>query len=734
MPLDWLGGARRESVGDLIARKKYPQAIDRLRAQMKEAPATSAVRLQLADVLVMAGRGAEAVPILLGLSDDYAADGFNARAMAALRRVEKVDPGRADVAERLAALARGDDRPKLPLRLPSTRSAPLDLVAPAATLASPMPAPRPEPGPEAVAATLTVASRLRGAFRRLLAKGAEDDDAPPSVGKAEPRTDEAAPSDDSPEAPLAPRTEADAGEPDEVSKNGAALFARMISGRPETAPGEDTNPKIILPGESTDQPPAPPARPRAGPGEDFLSMPEAAFQERVDDLIEGLLQPDAPPPRPRGARSPEGPAPDEPPTPEPGLTSLMFDDLSPAERQAVLRGLKLCTFEPGDILVTRGEVESGLCLLTAGAVRVFTRDSEGRSRPLGRLEEGDFFGEISSLAGPTRLVTVVAASSGEMLELAQGSLDRIAEQHPRVWARMHAFARERAASRRARPAERRQTDGFGLPRPEVNPWGPRLRLRMAEAFLRAGQRREAIGVLRDLADELALHGQAEKAAALLKKIDGARAGDEAPESALARAPAGGTTTPNGRPVATADQLPQWISGLAQVTLSEAAPGETVPEVPLSTPDTLGTYRGLRDTPLFDGLSDDELWSFLKDRGLKTHEPGDILLTEGEPGDSVLVVAGGRLKIFVRNRAGRDRALREVGEGTFLGEIATLSGQPRTATVTCITSCAVLRLDKPALEELCRRHPPARKVLEEVRTRRAANPQAPLLRADAKGRD
>src|SRR2546425_9398548 len=46
-----------------------------------------------------------------------------------------------------------------------------------------------------------------------------------------------------------------------------------------------------------------------------------------------------------------------------------------------------------------------------------------------------------------------------------------------------------------------------------------MRLRLADAFLKAGKDREAAQVLVDLADDLVRRGQNEKAVALLKKVE-----------------------------------------------------------------------------------------------------------------------------------------------------------------------------------------------------------------------
>src|SRR5687768_15906265 len=105
MPLDWLNTPLDADIGDLIARKKRAKTIELLRSQLQGRMVPPVhMRLQLADLLVQAGREAEAVPVLIGLADEFAGDGFVAKAIAILKRVDKVQPGRGDVESRLAKL------------------------------------------------------------------------------------------------------------------------------------------------------------------------------------------------------------------------------------------------------------------------------------------------------------------------------------------------------------------------------------------------------------------------------------------------------------------------------------------------------------------------------------------------------------------------------------------------------------------------------------------------------
>ena len=105
MALAWLNGLRSAvDISGLITRKRCAQAIEAMRAQFKVRSPTVEMRFQYAELLVQAGRGAEAVPVLLGLADELMADGFIDRAMEAIQKVLSVDP-QADVQARLATLS-----------------------------------------------------------------------------------------------------------------------------------------------------------------------------------------------------------------------------------------------------------------------------------------------------------------------------------------------------------------------------------------------------------------------------------------------------------------------------------------------------------------------------------------------------------------------------------------------------------------------------------------------------
>jgi len=112
--------------------------------------------------------------------------------------------------------------------------------------------------------------------------------------------------------------------------------------------------------------------------------------------------------------------------------SPLFGTFSAQELLAVIRGLSLLTFEPGEIIVSEHEPGSSLFVVAAGSVRVYVRDAGASNRQVRTLEEGEFFGEISLLSGKARTATITAATPTEILELDRETLDTIVVQHPQV--------------------------------------------------------------------------------------------------------------------------------------------------------------------------------------------------------------------------------------------------------------------------------------------------------------
>jgi hypothetical protein len=273
-------------------------------------------------------------------------------------------------------------------------------------------------------------------------------------------------------------------------------------------------------------------------------------------------------------------------------------------------------------------------------------------------------------------------------------------------------------------------------------WDPRMRLRLADLLVKAGREDDAVPLLVGLADDLDRAGFPEKAIAILKKIEKLRKrGIEevnlaplrkkkpGPTPAAIAAPpdkkaAQATTAKAGRGQSL-DSFSNWMVDVVRDAVTPAAPAGPLP--PTLAP---GYTQGLLASPLFEGLSEDELYTLIRELRLLSFDPGDIIISEGEPGQSLFILTVGAVKVSVRNEHGKNVRVTDLRAGSFFGEMATVSGKPRTATVTAAQRCELLELDKPALDQIAARHPRVREVLEEIYIARATSPDVARARTGA----
>lgn len=142
------------------------------------------------------------------------------------------------------------------------------------------------------------------------------------------------------------------------------------------------------------------------------------------------------------------------------------------------------------------------------------------------------------------------------------------------------------------------------------------------------------------------------------------------------------------------------------------------------------YRlGEGRSPLFSDFSRDELIEVIRGLELRSFTAGGIVMTEGEQGDSLFILTSGTVRTFVKNQDGHNIEVRRMEEGEFFGEISLVTGKPRTATITAATTCDLLELDRPTVDDIAREHPRVLSVVEEFYQERAGSE----LERDARSR-
>lgn len=84
--------------------------------------------------------------------------------------------------------------------------------------------------------------------------------------------------------------------------------------------------------------------------------------------------------------------------------------------------------------------------------------------------------------------------------------------------------------------------------------------------------------------------------------------------------------------------------------------------------------------------------------------GDILFRQDDPGDSMYVLERGLLEVRVHGEDGETRVLDRLDAGAAVGEMALMSGRPRSADVVALVDSQLVRLSRRGFEKLADRYP------------------------------
>lgn len=91
------------------------------------------------------------------------------------------------------------------------------------------------------------------------------------------------------------------------------------------------------------------------------------------------------------------------------------------------------------------------------------------------------------------------------------------------------------------------------------------------------------------------------------------------------------------------------------------------------------YEHLPEDSILRGLERAELDELLKFASTKSVTVGQSLFEQGDPGDSMMIVLSGQLKVHVTSAQGKEVVLDYLGPGGIIGEVAVLDGGERAAS-------------------------------------------------------
>ncbi|MDQ4122484.1 MAG: mechanosensitive ion channel family protein [Acidobacteriota bacterium] len=147
------------------------------------------------------------------------------------------------------------------------------------------------------------------------------------------------------------------------------------------------------------------------------------------------------------------------------------------------------------------------------------------------------------------------------------------------------------------------------------------------------------------------------------------------------------------------------------------------------------FERLSAIEIFEPLNDEETMQLAKETARRVFAPGEVIIRAGEAGDTMFVVNRGIVSIQLADEAGgngassKPRVLATLTEGKFFGEMALLTGEPRSATVVAVEETEVFEIGHQSVKKLFENNP----YLVEALSRAVAERRA-LLQSSAERRN
>lgn len=117
-------------------------------------------------------------------------------------------------------------------------------------------------------------------------------------------------------------------------------------------------------------------------------------------------------------------------------------------------------------------------------------------------------------------------------------------------------------------------------------------------------------------------------------------------------------------------------------------------------------------PIFSSCTPQEVMAIAAVAQESAFAPGQIVVTQGTPGQAFYLIISGRVEIV------RDgRSLGAFGPGDFFGEMSLLDQAPRSATIKALDQTSCLMLSSWDFKALLERHPGIAIKLLEILSRR-----------------
>ena len=107
---------------------------------------------------------------------------------------------------------------------------------------------------------------------------------------------------------------------------------------------------------------------------------------------------------------------------------------------------------------------------------------------------------------------------------------------------------------------------------------------------------------------------------------------------------------------------------------------------------------LQNVPVLGGLTDQERSKVADVLDAHNFKEGDMIITQGEPGDRFYILEAGSASAVV-TKGGEQVRLKDYGKGDFFGELALITDKPRAAGIVATSPCICVSMDRGSFKRL-----------------------------------
>jgi anion transporter len=113
---------------------------------------------------------------------------------------------------------------------------------------------------------------------------------------------------------------------------------------------------------------------------------------------------------------------------------------------------------------------------------------------------------------------------------------------------------------------------------------------------------------------------------------------------------------------------------------------------------------IRSIPIFSALSREDVAKVLGKMEDISFHAGETIFSQGDQGDAFYLIQSGTVQVVVESGAGNSEVVAILGPRDWFGEMALLSGEPRSATIQSVKETTLWRLRREEWDDLIQKHP------------------------------